>query len=103
MLFNIFFGAIIEAARIRFSEQSLGVKMSTRLHGKLLRRRGTARLSVEQTQRPIYDIDFADDCVICAMSQEDLQAMVDILDEIITAFGLARNISVKDKGHGSAG
>ena len=35
----------------------------------------------------ITDIGFADDCVLCASSAEDLQQMIDILQKITSAFG----------------
>ena len=37
--------------------------------------------------RTISDIGFADDLVLCAQSEGDLQKMVDILARITTAFG----------------
>jgi hypothetical protein len=87
MLFNIFFGAIIQAARKEFRTSRLGIDITTRLRGRMLTPRNEAKRCNHKEVRTISDIGFADDLVLCAHSEGDLQKMVDILARITTAFG----------------
>jgi hypothetical protein len=87
MLFNIFFGAIIQAARKEFRADRLGIEITTRIRGHMLTPRGDAKGCRLKEVRTISDIGFADDLVLCAHSEGDLQKMVDILARITTASG----------------
>jgi hypothetical protein len=53
----------------------------------MLTPRVEAKRCSQKELRTISDIGFADDLVLCAHSEGDLQKMVDILDRITTAFG----------------
>ena len=93
ILFNIFFGAIIQAARKEWKERGLGIKrLTTRPAGSIFTSRSYARESSLTLLKWLTDIGFADDCVVCARSPGDLQSMLDILNPIIQAFG--QDISV---------
>ena len=87
MLFNIFFGAIIQAARKEVRADRLGIEITTRIRGRMLTPRVEAKRCNHKEVRTISDIGFADDLVLCAHSEGDLQKMVDILARITSAFG----------------
>ena len=73
MLFNIFFGAIIQAARKEFRADRLGIEITTRIRGQMLTPRVDAKRCKHKEVRTISDIGFADDLVLCAHSEGDLQ------------------------------
>jgi hypothetical protein len=63
----------MHAARKEFQENNLGIEIITRLRGKMLTKRSKALSNINTRLRVISDIGFADDCVLCANSAEDLQ------------------------------
>ena len=87
LLFNIFFGAIMNAARKEWKSQGLGMQIVTRPSGEILTKRKHAKENVRKILKWLTDIGFADDCVICAKSPEELQKMLNIFYIIVTAFG----------------
>ena len=68
----------MHAARKEFQENNLGIEIITRLRGQMLTKRSKALSNTNTRLRMITDIGFADDCVLCANSAEDLQQMIDI-------------------------
>jgi hypothetical protein len=88
ILFNIFFGAIMHAARKEWAAQGLGIQLVNRPYGKILTKRKHAKESARIILKWLTDIGFADDCVICARTPDELQKMLDIFHKIVTAFGL---------------
>jgi hypothetical protein len=89
MLFNVMLGAIVHAARTKYEQAGLGVQILQNdgmLHG---RRRG----STDSPTFIITDIEFADDCVLFAESESDLQQMVNHFHIIATAYG--QEISIR--------
>jgi hypothetical protein len=72
MLFNIFFGAIIQAARKEFRADRLGIEINTRIRGQMLTPRVDAKRCKLKEVKTISDIGFADDLVLCAHSEGDL-------------------------------
>jgi hypothetical protein len=92
ILFNIFFGTIIHAARAEWKAKELGIKLTSRPTGNMFDKRSRAKESPSTVLEWLTDIGFADDCVICARCPEELQSMLDILNPIIKAFG--QDISV---------
>ena len=92
IFFNIFFGAIINAARKEFKEKDLGVKVTTRLRGGMLSSMTRAEKAVFTCPNVITDIEFADDCELCANSEGDIQDMLNIMHRITTAFGQTINV-----------
>ena len=89
MLFNIMFGAIVHAARTKYEQEGLGVQLWQQDGVISGRRRGIDNASAFI----ITDVEFADDCVLLAESEEDLQQMVNLFHIIATAFG--QEISIK--------
>jgi hypothetical protein len=93
MLFNIFFGAIMHAARKEFDANKLGVETVVKMRGRILTPRAIAVTNFHKRSKVVSDIGFADDCVLCASSAEDLQRMVNILHRIARAFGQTISIT----------
>ncbi len=92
LLFNIFFGAIIESKRKRV--QHLGVKFNNKEGGnvfivnELKRKKGVVEMS-------ITELLFADDAVLMSDMVENLQKIVDAFVEVTEAFG--QEVSIKKK------
>jgi exonuclease III len=90
LLFNIFFGAIIDAWQKRLLGK--GIPLMFNLNGDFLSLDALKRkIGIEHIT--ILDILFADDAKIIATSAEDLQVMLDIFVEITEAFG--QEVSIK--------
>ena len=90
LLFNIFFGAIIDAWQKRLFGK--GIPLMFNLNGDFLTLDELKRkIGVEYVT--ISDLLFADDAKIVATSAEDLQEMLDIFVEITEAFG--QEVSIK--------
>ena len=84
MLFNIFFGAIMNSCRSLFQERRCGgVEMLYRPQGLVLSQ------STEYFEGKLYltDIAFADDVEFFATSVEKMQTMLDIFGEVTSCFG----------------
>jgi hypothetical protein len=87
LLFNIFFGAVIESTRKRV--QHLGVKFKYKEGGnvnELKRKKGIVEIS-------IMELLFADDAVLMSDTVENLQNIVDAFVEMTEAFG--KEVSIK--------
>ena len=82
----------VQAARTEWKSKELGIQLTTRRAGNMFSKRSHALESSTTLMKWLTDIGFADDCVICARSPEELQNMLDILNPIIKAFG--QDISV---------
>lgn len=92
LLFNIYCGAIIRRILEKLEElENSGMSVRFRLMGsifdvKQLRKKDALIMKV-------IELMFADDCELVAESEEDLQQMLDIFDEVSIAFSMA--ISIK--------
>jgi hypothetical protein len=88
-LFSMMFAAMLNTA---FSQGSFGVDLRYRMDGKLFNlRRLQAKTKVKK--ECARDLLFADDCALCAGSQEDMQKSVDLFAAACADFGLT--ISLK--------
>jgi endonuclease/exonuclease/phosphatase family metal-dependent hydrolase len=90
LLFNLFFGAIVQEVCRRLNREGLRLKM--RLNGNIF------NLSQYDSIRNCIDVMltellFADDAELVAESEIDLQRMVDVFAEVCDAFG--QEISIK--------
>jgi hypothetical protein len=92
LLFNIYCGAIIRRILEKLEELvKCGIFVRFRLQGSMF--------DVQQLKRrdalimKLIELMFADDCELVAESEGDLQRMLDIFDEVSTAFSMA--ISIK--------
>jgi hypothetical protein len=109
LLFNIFFGAIINAFHaecFKLKELELGLKFNVdwrnnfvlnQFVNKRIRNNKTPRKTPpgppEAVSMRLMEILFADDCELFAESEEALQLMVDIFVRVASAFG--QEVSVK--------
>jgi hypothetical protein len=113
LLFNVFFGAIINAFRkeCELSEIETGVSLGLNFDGNwrnnfvmnhLIKQRETNNRSRyfggEQTRNSAFELRlleilFADDCELFAVSEEALQKMINIFVEVASTF--AQEVSVK--------
>jgi hypothetical protein len=87
ILFNIYYGAIIRAAREEFKKSGphLGVHIVYKPEGPLL---GTDAQNRDASEPfTLYDLLYADDTLLMAESLQALQAMVDIFTRVCEAFG----------------
>lgn len=92
LLFNIFFGAIIKAIRKSFSvnrvdDIKLRVRMEDPLDPVPFQKRGMSKAV------SLSELLFADDSAFLAASEEGLQVMLSLADEILRAYG--QEISIK--------
>jgi hypothetical protein len=95
VLFNIFFGAIIKAIRMRFESDKVndvkvltGVPVLDPISSSTFKvKKGTSQVV------SVSDILYADDSAFMAMSEDGLQKMMNIADEVLSAFG--QEISIK--------
>jgi len=92
LLFNIFFGAIIKAIRRGFSEcQVDDIKLRVRMEDPLdptpFQKRGISK------PVSLSELLFADDSAFVAASEEGLQVMLSLADEVLRAYG--QEISIK--------
>jgi hypothetical protein len=90
LLFNIFFGAIIDAWQVACNGK--GIPLMFNLKGDFMSL-GSARELAGNSHMCITDLLFADDAEFVATSPEDLQFMMRAFDEITMAFG--QQVSVK--------
>ena len=90
LLFNIFFGAIINAWQVECNGK--GIPLVFNLQGNFMSLSNIGRLAVSR-RVSITDLLFADDAELVATSAEDLQFMMDAFDKITGAFG--QQVSVK--------
>lgn len=90
LLFNIFFGAIIDAWQARLLGK--GVPLIFNLKGNFMSV-DALRVAAGRQNKCISDLLFADDAEIVASSAEDLQFMLDVFVEVTAAFG--QQVSVK--------
>ena len=86
LLFNIFLGAIMEEVQTQFAEgdKELGVPMKQGLKSGFME---YANPAAAVPTHYVTEILFADDMAMLAMSNDDLQAMVTLLDSVALAFG----------------
>jgi hypothetical protein len=84
LLFNIFFGAIIDAWQVACNGK--GIPLMFYLNGDFMSL-GSARELAGNSYMCITDLLFADDAEFVATSPEDLQFMMRAFDEITMAFG----------------
>jgi hypothetical protein len=82
-LFNVFLGAIVQAARKEYVDSKLGIPINAKAFWDLLGRRKTHH----QQRKRLTEILFADDMELVAKSASDLQAMLSIFDRIARTFG----------------
>jgi hypothetical protein len=87
LLFNVFFGSIMNNCREQFKARGLGATLQHRPDGVVLRHefRGAKRANRDVIQ--MSDIAFADDVELFARSADELQAMLDIIEEVTSCFG----------------
>jgi hypothetical protein len=90
LLFNIFFGAIIEAWQVECAGK--GIPLMFNLKGDFMTF-GNVRELAYNSHVSITDLLFADDAEFVATSGNDLQFMMDAFDRITSAFG--QQVSVK--------
>jgi hypothetical protein len=90
ILFNIFFGAIIEIFRLRVVH--LGVSLDVKLGGNpFIVQSQQCKSRIDKIK--VDDLDFADDTALFATSAEDLQKMMDVFVEVSDAYG--QEVSIK--------
>jgi hypothetical protein len=90
LLFNIFFGCAVLAILARLEE--LGVPINFVLRGEVFDI-AQLRKKAQVSTMLVVELMFADDCAVLANSVEDMQHIMDVFDEVCTAYGQA--ISVK--------
>ena len=97
LLFNIFFGAIIKAIRVKLTSDNVNTLKVRCALGAVpfdpFTTTADRQLLKATEQFEITDFLYADDTVFPARSEEELQAVMDIAHLILTAFG--QEISVK--------
>lgn len=92
LLFNIYCGAIIRSILDKLEKlDRCGVSVRFRLEGSIFDIKQLK--SKSSLIMRLIELMFADDCELVAESEEDLQQMLDIFDEVSTAFSMA--ISIK--------
>ena len=84
LLFNIFFGAIIDAWQLRLKDK--GIPMYIKFRGDILSSRDLMNMGNSQSFT-IMEMLFADDAEIVASSAEELQEMLDVFVTVTEAFG----------------
>jgi hypothetical protein len=91
LLFNLFFGAIIQEVRRRCKQIGLnGVKLRCNIHKDIF---NTNDIAKGGDTMHIFELLFADDAELVAESVEELQKIIDIFDEVCKVFG--QEISIK--------
>jgi len=86
LLFNIFFGAIIEEIEKR--TKGLGLKLVFKVGGDTFDTSSTKKKKDKDTLIvETWSMLLADDAELCSDSKENLQSTVSILSEVVTAFG----------------
>jgi hypothetical protein len=90
LLFNIFFGAIIESTRKRV--QHLGVKFKYKEGGNIFNVNELKRKK-DIVEMSFMELLFADDAVLMSDTVENLQNIVDAFVEVTEAFG--QEVSIK--------
>ena len=95
ILFNIFFGALIRAFEAACAKEESKSKVSLGVHIKYNIAEGfMSPASIKDAAAPnvrsqvLYDILYADDCVLVGSSQEGMQIMVTTIDRVAREFGL---------------
>ena len=92
LLFNIFFGRIMNVCRDKFYDENLGVFKEFSPGNKILRP-GPTNVEEDESAEPLTtrlecgDLAFADDVEFLALSPDELQKMVDIFVEVSACFG----------------
>jgi hypothetical protein len=90
LLFNIFFGSLILAILARLAR--LGVPIWFRMGGEIFDL-ARFRALAEVDFKSVIEFMFADDCEVLAESAKDMQSIMDVFDEVCSAYG--QEISVK--------
>ena len=88
ILFNIFFGAIIFAIRKRIDLEKLGIKLACRFKTDPL---NTDRKLLHENKVDyvaVLEFLFADDAVFNSVSEEGLQEIMSVVEEVCVAFGM---------------
>ena len=93
LLFNIFFGSIMNNCREQFQARGLGATLQFRPDGVILRQEFRNAKTMKRDIIHMSDIAFADDVELFARSVEELQAMLDIIEEVTSCFGQEVSIS----------
>jgi hypothetical protein len=95
ILFNIFFGALIRAFEAECAQKEATSSQVLGAHIKYNLAEGFMNpTTLKNPSAPgvltqvLYDILYADDCVIFASSEEGLQSMMESFDRISTEFGM---------------
>jgi hypothetical protein len=88
-LFNIFFGEIIRQMKMEFQTAGLqGARIQFRRTGVAVNGGGRFRTNDRDIERAtIFEVLFADDLVLYAASEAELQQMLDIFHRLVTKFG----------------
>ena len=91
ILFNIFFGAIIE--NVNKKVKGLGITLIFKRGGNIFNISEIKRNKKDTTEFEIWNNLFADDAEIFSDSEENLQKIIIILKEVLSAYG--QEISIK--------
>jgi hypothetical protein len=87
LLFNIFFGVVINAINIKIKK--MGISLIFKKDIDIFDIPNIKKNKYDKVKEfNLWNILFADDTLIFANSQEDLQKFIDIFNEVISAFGL---------------
>jgi hypothetical protein len=87
LLFNIFFGVVINAINKKIKK--MGINLITKEDIDIFDVPNIKKNKVNKFKEfNLWNILFADDTLIFANSEEEMQKFIDIFNEVITAFGL---------------
>jgi hypothetical protein len=87
LLFNIFFGIVINAINIKIKK--MGISLIFKKDIDIFDIPNIKKNKYDKVKEfNLWNILFADDTLIFANSEEEMQKFIDIFNEVITAFGL---------------
>lgn len=86
ILFNVFFGAIIEAVHSRL-ETEYGMQLKYRIGSDIFSASSLRGKRLGSTKISVLELLFVDDAAFLADSEEEMQLIVRIVDVVVSAFG----------------
>ena len=95
LLWNIFFGALTRAAEKEFAaDTKSGVQIWYNMGGKIIDGEGKTLGAIRQCKSTtVWLVCYADDCILFAQSEEQLQRMLNSFHRICMAFGMEISVS----------